>query len=121
MDKQQGLWAFWSMVGIPAYAEGQVPKDAEFPYITYQKLHGDFESQVYPMGTIWTRDSSWEQADSYENQISQILEGGQQIEIDSGYIQIDKGNPFSQQTGDDNDELVKGYRINLQVSYLCAY
>lgn len=121
MDKQQALDSFWNQYGIPAYNEVKIPKDAEPPYITYQKLFADFEATVYPTAAIWTRSDSWEEADRLENLISETIEGGFTVPVDTGHIQINKGTPFSEEIKDETDDLIKGYRITLQVSYLCAH
>ena len=123
MDKQQAMQTFWESFGIPAYNEVQIPEEADINqgYITYQKIFGDFESTVYPTAAIWTRGTSWRQADDLENRISAALEGGYTLDTDSGHIQINKGSPFSQQITEDQDRLVKGYRLTLQMEFLSAH
>lgn len=128
MDKEQGLHSFWSSLrtksGIPvlAYEESSVPDDAQYPYITYQKMSGSLEDSLLPTGSIWTRDTSWEQADELKNQLEEkFARGGVIIKLDKGYLYIAKGSPFAQGMADDTDKIVKRYVINLAVEYLTAY
>lgn len=128
MDKEQGLHSFWSSLrtksGIPvlAYEENSVPDGAAFPYVTYQKESGSLEDSLVPTGSIWTRGTSWEEADALKNQLEEkFARGGVTIKLDKGYLYIAKGSPFAQGTSDDTDKTIKRYVINLAVEYLTAY
>lgn len=128
MDKGQGLHSFWSSLsttsGVPvsAYEENSVPDDAQYPYVTYQKMSGSLEDRLSLTGSIWTRSTSWEQADELEAQLEKkFIRGGVIIRLDDGYLYIAKGSPFAQGMSDDTDKVIKRYVINLAVEYLTAY
>lgn len=116
MDKEQALHSFWSQF-CTAYEENSVPDNAVLPYITYQKAFGDFDQPTAMTGSIYTRSTSWRQADSILNQIDNaIKEGGQIITFDDGKIYFTKGTPFAQTMGED-DRNIKRYVINLSVKF----
>ena len=122
MDKEQALHQFWSSLGIAAYEENSVPDGATFPYVTYQKLSGRLEDALYPTGSIWTRNSSWAEADALKRQLEAKFEhGGIIYKLDNGRIYISQGSPFAQGMSDDVDKMVKRYVINLAVEFLTAY
>ncbi len=121
MDKEQALHSFWSSFGIPAYEESSVPDETSYPYMTYQKMSGAFEDDLYPVGSIWTRKSSWSEADAIKAQIEAKFEHGTHlIKIDGGYLAINRGKPFAQSQPDDGDRMIKRYIISLAVEYLTA-
>ena len=119
MDKQQAYQSFWEEVsGLTAYEENSVPDDAVIPYVTYQKLIDDLGSSLFPTASIWTRSSSWEQADRILNSIDQRLrDGGMILPLDNGRMFICTGSPFAQPMGDDEDNMIKRYNLNLQVEF----
>lgn len=128
MDKGQGLHSFWgslrtdSGVPVPAYEENSVPDNATFPYVTYQKMSGGLEDILMGVGSIWTRSTSWEQADELKTQLEKkFIRGGIIIRLDDGYVYITKGSPFAQGMSDDTDKIIKRYSINLAVEFLTAY
>ena len=117
MDKQQAYYSFWSSFSIPAYDENSVPDGAGFPRIDYQVLIDDLDAPVFPMAKIWYRDTSWEDVDKKVAAISAYIENMEQIAIDNGYMNIEKGNSFAQRIIDEKDQTVKGYLLNLQVEF----
>ena len=122
MDKEQALHSFWSSLDIPAYEESSVPDDTAFPYVTYQKMSGAFEDALNPTGSIWTRKTSWNEADALKNALEAILGyAGKVYKIDDGYMVVKRGVPFAQAMSDDSDKMIRRYVINLAVEYLTAY
>jgi hypothetical protein len=121
MDKEQAIHAFWSSLGIPAYEENSVPEGTAFPYITYQKMSGAFEDALNPTGSIWTRQTSWNEADALKTSLESYLGyAGRTYKIDGGYAVIKRGVPFAQGMSDDSDKMIKRYVINLAVEFLTA-
>lgn len=128
MDKQQALQSFWSQFGIPAFEETSVPdkiwdEDAqkevpvELPYITYQKILGELDEPVFPIASVWTRGSSWKEADRIMNSINDALKkGGQILKLDEGRMWIVRGSPFAQAMSDD-DKTIRRYLINISVEF----
>lgn len=122
MTKEAALYNFWSMFGLPAYEENSVPSGedgAEFPYITYQVVTDSFGNDVLLPGSVWYRSTSWKEANSKAQEISdKIGRGGVTLACDGGIIWIRRGVPFAQSMGDDSDGLIKRKHINVVIEYL---
>lgn len=122
MTKEAALYSFWSGFGIPAYDENAVPTGedgAEFPYITYQVVTDSFGNDVALTGSVWYRSTSWKEANSKAQEISdKIGRGGVTLACDGGIIWIRRGVPFAQSMGDDSDDLIKRKHINVVIEYL---
>lgn len=123
MNKMQALDAFWNSFGWPAYDEYAVPKDIEYPYITYNVSTGDIDYPVTLYANLWDRSESW------ENISLKVLEIERQLTImdpptikfDTGRLYITKGSPFSQRMEEPNDDFVKRVYINLNAEYFSSY
>ena len=122
MTKEAALHNFWSMFGLPAYEENAVPTGedgADFPYITYQVVTDSFGNDVALTGSVWYRSTSWKEANSKAQEISdKIGLGGVTLACDGGIIWIRRGVPFAQSMGDDSDDLIKRKHINVVIEYL---
>lgn len=122
MTKEAALYSFWSGFGIPAYDENAVPTGedgAEFPYITYHVVTDSFGNDVALTGSVWYRSTSWKEANSKAQEISdKIGRGGVTLACDGGIIWIRRGVPFAQSMGDDSDDLIKRKHINIVIEYL---
>lgn len=122
MTKEAALYSFWSGFGIPAYDENAVPTGedgADFPYITYQVVTDSFGNDVLLTGSVWYRSTSWKEANSKAQEISdKIGLGGVTLACDGGIIWIRRGVPFAQSMGDDSDDLIKRKYINVVIEYL---
>lgn len=116
MDKWQAQYILWSSFGIPAYDAASVPDGdnaPSFPYITYQGVDGTFDSDLHVTVSIWTRDYSWTQANSISNTIYDAFkDGGITVRYDGGIIWATAENPFSQNMGDPNDDLIRRKVLN---------
>lgn len=121
MDKWQAQYNLWSSFGIPAYDASSVPDGddrPDFPYITYQGMDGMFDSDASVYVSIWTRSSSWIQANELSNTVYQRLKnGGTVIPYDGGIIWVTAGEPFSQNIGDPNDDLVRRKLLNVTLHF----
>lgn len=122
MTKEAALYSFWSGFGIPAYEENAVPTGedgVDFPYITYQVVTDSFGNDVALTGSVWYRSTSWKEANSKAQEISdKIGLGGVTLACDGGIIWIRRGVPFAQSMGDDSDDLIKRKHINVVIEYL---
>ena len=121
MDKWQAQYNLWSSFGIPAYDASSVPdgdNTPDFPYITYQGTDGMFDSDASVYVSIWTRSFSWIQANELSNAVYQRLKnGGVVVPYDDGIIWVTAGEPFSQNMGDPNDDLVRRKLLNVTLHF----
>ena len=131
MDKQQAYNAFWNSFGVFAFEENSVPTDdiietliqsgpikSKFPYITYQVITDDLDRPVYPMATIWDKNTSWEKADKLSNLIRQkIKQNLNIIQLDEGGMFITTGTPFAQHMSEEGDRTIRRILINLAVEF----
>ena len=121
MTKAAAIYQFWASFGLPAYEENSVPDTSTFPYITYQLVTDSFENEVILTGSIWYRDTSWLNVNTKAEEISQAIGlGGKLIDCDGGKIWLKRGSPFSQNMGDDTDDLIKRKYINLSAEFFTA-
>ena len=120
MNKVQAIHSFWSSFGLPAYDQYTVPQNAKMPYITYNVNEAEIDSYVGLYGSVWYRDTSWEQAELKVTQIAQHIARMNPIKIDVGYLSVAMGSPFSQRM-DDEDDMVRRIYINLQAEFYTEY
>lgn len=130
MDKQQAYNHFWESFGVLAFEENSVPDDEtikalieggaaedKYPMITYQVLTDDIGQPLYPMASIYDRNSSWERADKLANQISERITRMNTIKLDHGRMFITKGHPFSQHMDEEGDRAIRRVVLNLAVEF----
>ena len=121
MDKWQAQYDFWSSFGIPAYDASSVPDGdnrPDFPYITYNGVDGTFKSDIPTSASIWTRDFSWLSANEISNAIYQTLKnGGIVVPYDRGIIWVTAENPFAQNMGDPDDDLIRRKVLNVALHF----
>ena len=116
MDRYEAQYNFWSSFGVPAYEQNTVPDldDIEFPYITYEAVSSPWEGQTIINASIWSRSTSWLEADTISNAIeAAIKDGGQILHYDGGTIWMTPEDPFAQKMGDPDDDRIR--RIYLSV------
>lgn len=118
-DRSQALNSFWNGFSLAAYDENYVPEGTAFPYLTYEAGFDDFDLPVSLSASIWYRDYSWRNANEKMEQISGVLSGGGVIlPYDGGGIWLTKGTPFAQRMGDESDELIKRYVLNVSAEFI---
>ena len=120
MDKYQAQYSFWSSFGVPAYEENSVPdaKRNTFPYITYEAVNAGFDENTAVNASIWTRTTSWEQADTLANAIqNELINGGKVIPYTGGIIWVTPEVPLIQNMGDPNDDQIKRKLISVQLHF----
>jgi hypothetical protein len=126
MDKSQAIHRFWSGFGLDAYDENTVPDEAlnrlmneNVPYITYSVSTDSIDNVVNLYGILWYHSSSWAGISKKAEQIADYLGlGGQVIPLDSGYLWIARGTPFSQRMPEPENDTVRKIYINLQAEFL---
>ena len=121
MTKAAAIYQFWSGFGLTAYEENTVPTDADFPYITYQLVTDSFDHEMPATASLWYRSESWTAINAKTEEISQkISRGGKIIPCDGGAIWLKRGQPFAQNMGDENDDLIKRKYINITAEFMTA-
>lgn len=109
-DRWQALSEFWNSFGVTAYEENSVPDadDVTFPYITYQAAASPFGGRYAANASIWTRSTSWLEADTLSDAIeARLKNGGEVVRYAGGIIWITAEDTFSQSMGDPGDDRVK--------------
>lgn len=107
MDRWQALYKFWSGFGWPAYEENSVPKDAAYPYITYEAAAGEFEDVVALEASLWTRNGSWADADAKTDEILRYIKNMGCPKIDGGRFRAYTEGESARSMGDPDDRLIK--------------
>ena len=119
MDKWQAQHNFWNSFGVPAYEEHSVPDNATFPRITYEAATSTFEDIVSITASIWTRTSSWAQADTLANTIEDYIKTMGCPEIDGGRYRVFIGlTTFARRMDDPNDDQIKRILLNVQFEFM---
>lgn len=118
IDRWQALYDFWSGFGWAAYEENSVPKDAEYPYITYEANTAGFENIVSLTASLWTRNGSWEEADRKSDEIENYIKTMGCPRIKDGRYRVFTEGEFAQSMGDPDDILIKRKLLNIQVEFM---
>lgn len=129
MDRAQFFKNFWSRFEWKAYDESTVPeKDslnndelkAKLPYITFMTIVDEFDHPVYPEASLWSYGTSWQEISQKAQEISEYIGyGGRTEKIDGGWVWIQRGHPFAQRLGDEND-MIRRIVINIDVEFFAA-
>lgn len=123
MTPEAALYAFMAGFGIPAYASSSVPDQAEFPYITYDLVLGEWEQgEVNMPVNVWYRTDSEALPNAKVREISQAIGmGGVTLPCDGGMLWVKKGSPWAQAvTVEGEDEKVKRRYVNINIEFLIA-
>ena len=121
MTKAAAIYQFLNSFGLTAYEENTVPHDADFPYITYQLVTDSFDREITLSASLWYRSESWTAINAKTEEISQeISRGGKIIPCDGGSIWLKRGQPFSQNMGDESDDLIKRKYLNITAEFMTA-
>lgn len=121
MTKTEALHSFFAQFSLPAYEENAVPDKTAYPYITYYVATDSFGGEIALTASLWYRSTSWLAANEKAEEISRIIgSGGIMKACDGGAIWIKRGEPFAQNMGDQNDDMIRRKIINLSVEYLTA-
>lgn len=120
MTKEAAIFQFWGQF-LPAYEENTIPsgEDApKFPYITYQVVTDNFDSEVPMTASVWDESMSWSNINNIVNIISETIGDGLFISCDGGKIWIKKGTPFAQNMGDESNDLIRRKYLNITAEFL---
>lgn len=110
MDRWEALYAFWASFGVPAYEENSVPTGdnrPNYPFITYEASVTPWNGDVLMSASIWTRSTSWEEADRIADLIEARIKDGYIQPYDSGLIYIVPNDPLSKHMAEPSDDMVK--------------
>lgn len=120
MTPEAAIYQWLSGFGIPAYASTSTPHDAEFPYLTYDLVVGEWmQGEVNMTVNLWDRTESEAKLNAKVREIGQAVGmGGVTIPCDGGMLWIKKGSPWAQAVRvEGEDEKVKRRYININIEY----
>ena len=122
MDKAQGMQAFWSSFGLPAYDQNTVPEDAEMPYITYELLTDSLGTAVPMLASLWYYTPSWREISQKAEEIAEYIAtmSPPAFPIDGGRIYITKGTPFAQRMSDESP-FIRRIVLSVMVEYFTEF
>lgn len=121
MTPEAAIFQFMSSFGIPAYAATSTPSDAEFPYITYDLVIGEWlQGEVNMPVNVWYRGDSEAAPNAKVREIARAIgEGGTTRHCDGGVLWFKKGSPWAQAVRvEGEDEKVKRRYVNINIEYL---
>lgn len=121
MTPEAAIYQFLAGFGIPAYASASVPDQAEFPYVTYDLVLGEWmQGEVNMPVNVWYRTESEALPNAKVREMSQALGmGGVTITCDGGMLWLKKGSPWAQaMTIEGEDEKVKRRYVNINIEFL---
>lgn len=125
---QRALWAFWRGISVdgetyPAWLQGQVPDDAQFPYITFDVAKAAAFGISPLSATFWTKAEAGESNNAlraaFFNAASlAVPECGVRLEWDGGFCLIHRSSgDFLSVMTDEEDESVTGGRVGIEVTF----
>lgn len=118
MNREAAIFEFMSSFGIPAYSASATPNEAEYPYITYDLIIGDFYSEVSMNANLWYYTTSEAEPNAKVRDIEKVLgKGGKMLTYDGGAIWVKKGSPWCQSVTD-VDSAVKRRYLNFDLDYI---
>lgn len=123
MTPEAAIYGFLNGFSIPAYASASVPDQAQFPYITYDLVLGEWgQPEVNMPVNVWYRTESEAQPNAKVREIGErIGMGGVLLHCDGGVLWVKKGSPWAQAvTVEGEDEKVKRRYVNINIEYLTA-
>ena len=121
MTPEAAVYQFLGSFGIPAYAATSTPSDAEFPYITYDLVLGEWlQSEVNMPVNVWYRTDSEAQPNAKVREISRAIGGGGTlVPCDGGVLWIKRGSPWAQAVRTESgDEKIKRRYLNIDIEYI---
>lgn len=121
MTPEACVYQFMSSFGIPAYAATSTPSDAEFPYITYDLVVGEWlQGEVNMPVNVWYCTDSEAALNAKVREMShRLANGGCTYACDGGFLWFKKGSPWAQAVRvEGEDEKVKRRYVNINIEYL---
>lgn len=123
MTPEAAIYGFLNGFSIPAYASASVPDQAQFPYITYDLVLGEWEQgEVNMPVNVWYRTDSEALPNAKVREIGErIGMGGVLLHCDGGVLWVKKGSPWAQAvTVEGEDEKVKRRYVNINIEFLTS-
>lgn len=123
MTPEAAIYGFLNGFSIPAYASASVPDQAQFPYITYDLVLGEWgQPEVNMPVNVWYRTESEAQPNAKVREIGErIGMGGVLLHCDGGVLWVKKGSPWAQaMTIEGEDEKVKRRYVNINIEFLTS-
>ena len=119
MTKDKALHAWFSQF-LLAYPTSSVPKNATFPWLTYELSMGAFDSgEIGLTVNLWYYTEGEAAPNAKAQEMSDAIgPGGVVLPCDGGYIWIKRGSPWCQSIVDESDSYIKRRYINVTVEYL---
>lgn len=119
MNKYEAMYQFFSGFGIPAYVETSVPPEADYPYLTYAPIDGDYMSgEASMLVNLWYWTDSEAEPNEKVREIAEAIGfGGTCVGFDGGMMWLKKGNPWAQSLADE-DPMIKRRYLNVDVEYI---
>lgn len=119
MTPEAALHQFWSGFGIPAYAASSTPENAEYPYITYETVMGEWGAgEVNTNVNVWYYTDSEALPNAKVRQIASAIGlGGIQLKCDGGTLWLKKGSPWAQSVVSESNTSVKRRYLNVDIEY----
>lgn len=119
MTKDMALQA-WLEQFAPAWADGCVPDNTPFPYLTWQFADGDFfGGPVNLRVDLWFRTAGEQLPNALAQNMAQAIgHAGVLLPCDGGFIWLRRGSPWCRSFTDDTDRAVKRRALNLTADYL---
>lgn len=120
MTPEAAIYQFMSSFGIPAYAATATPSDAEFPYITYDLVLGEWmQGEVNMPVNVWYRTDGEAEPNAKVREMSHRIDGGVMLACDGGFVWVKKGSPWAQAVRvEGEDDKVKRRYVNINLEYL---
>lgn len=118
MTQEAAIYQFLSGFAIPAYASASVPDQAQFPYLTYDLVLGEWEQgEVNMPVNVWYRTESEAAPNAKVREIGTAIgRSGVTVPCDGGFLWLKKGSPWAQSvTVDGEDEKVKRRLLNISI------
>lgn len=119
MTKGEALQAWFSEF-LTAYPSSSVPKDAVFPWLTYDLSAGAWgDGDINLTVNLWYYSTQEAVPDAKAQEIMDAIgRGGTYIECDGGAILLKQGTPAWQRIKDESDIYVKRRYLNVTAEYI---
>ncbi len=119
MTKAATVQSFFSSFGIPAYESSKVPKEASFPYLTYQYGETSFDTSEYACAVnLYYLGNNNTPVNAKVDEIARYIgRGGRCLTTDGGFIWFKQGSPWVQTIDEPDTDINRRY-INVTIEFL---
>lgn len=112
----QAIDTYLNGFGMDAYAEGTVPDNAEFPYITYRLVDPEWHQKTTFFIRVWFRSTRNAELLEVADRITGDIGEGKRLPFDGGLVMIWPESPKVQVMVDPNDRAVRYAYISLSIN-----